>query len=450
MGHAKKHIVISGAGEVGRYIAEVLLTDGHNITIIDNNMATLKDFSNKVEVRAVYGSSCHANVLANAQVEECDVLIAATSFDEINLLTGAIGRKLGANKVIARVRQKTFYSNKMMDYQDILSLDALICPDELTARAILSKLCGPGVIALQRFASNTIEVRQFLVKHNSSAAGSQLRDLKLPPGVRITTIRRADGLVEMANADAVINNQDLVTLIGPAKTLPQVKSIFQKHKTPHRDIVLVGATPIAEWLLAEIDHRIFSVRLFEKDISKAEDFATRFPKITVLNSDPVDPHTFEEEHIGECFAYIAVDNNEEHNILGSVQAKKLGVGQTFAVVQNSNYLNSLAGIGIDRPISPKIEGAKELIRMIDDAAVKQTAAIEGVAFVYETTARHQGDAVGQALQDISVPKGAFVAAVQRGGRVFAPKKEDSIEAGDKLIIIGPKAIEKPLKKLFVR
>ena len=98
-----KTVVICGAGEVGRYTAEVLSDQGHDITVVDVSAAALKKLDEQVDVRSLVGSSCHAGVLREAGVEKADLLVAATNQDEINLLTATIGKRIGATKVIARI-----------------------------------------------------------------------------------------------------------------------------------------------------------------------------------------------------------------------------------------------------------------------------------------------------------------------------------------------------------
>ena len=100
--------------------------------------------------------------------------------------------------------------------------------------------------------------------------------------------------------------------------------------------------------------------------------------------------------------------------------------------------------------SPRIVAAKEVLRLIDESAVKRLATIsEGVVDVYEVTRANTGSAVGKPLKDIKLPKGAFVAAVQRRDEVRVPGPEDAIQAGDGLVVIGPAKIERRLRDLFV-
>lgn len=444
-----KNIVISGAGEVGRYSAEVLANRGHSITVVDSNLAALSKIDNIIEAKLVHGSSCHAEVLEEAGVNGCDVLIAATSLDEINFMTASIGQKLGAKKVIARAHERNFVHSKLVDYNELFNIDHLICPEELTSEAICNQMRNPGVRAVKKFAKNEIELHQFFVQERTPAIHKPLDELSFPPGVRLVTLKRDNESI-IPGAKTVISPGDQITLVVPAQAIDDVNRLFQNQKIEHHDIAIVGASPVSEWILNDIDRRSFSVRLFEPNLEIAEKIANQYPWITVLNADPIETHVFESERLDEASAFIASGCNEEHNIMGSLQAKSLGAKTTFAVIHNSTYLNSLEGIGIDHPYSPRIEGAKEVLRLIDDSPIKILSELEqGEVVVYELTVAKDSKGDGKSLIDIDFSRATIIAAIQRGPKVIAPSPTDLILANDTLVIIGPRKIEHTLKTWFL-
>jgi trk system potassium uptake protein TrkA len=172
--------------------------------------------------------------------------------------------------------------------------------------------------------------------------------------------------------------------------------------------------------------------------------------VTVLQSDPTDPSVFAEEQLEECDAFVAVSSDDEHNILAALQAKAMGAQFTAVVVQQSTFLSLLSNLGIDRPYSPRILAAKEVLQLIDDSPVRRLATLAaGVAEVYELDPASRGPALGKPLRQVKLPPGAFVAAVQRRGTVHVPGAEDVTQSGDVLIVIGPTGIEKRLRDLFI-
>jgi trk system potassium uptake protein len=443
------NIIISGAGQVGKYTAEVLEKQNDAVTVIDINETQLLDLENSFDGRLLHGSACHVDTLKMANIENCDAFLAATSLDEVNLTTGAIAKKLGAKNVIARVHSGQYFNNSKIDYAKTFSVDHLICPEQLTSHAICSKLQNPGVNAIQSFAKSEIELHQYVIKKNCTLVSKPLAELGLPTGVRVASIRRNDqGFYPVA--DSQLDFNDVISIIGPQNTFAEIDQLFGAKISEKIEIAIVGASSLAEWLIESLDLEKIKVKLFETDFVTAEVFAEKFPEITVINDNPLEEKVFEEENLDRCSAYVAVADNEELNILGALQAKKLGVRLTIATINNPTYLKYIGGFGIDFTFSPRIEGAKELIRLLDSSPVKIRSKIErGHVHIYELQSTAKGQSTGERLIDVSFPKTSIVVAIERKGDVFAPNPGQAIEAGDTMYIIGPPDIEKQLEKMFI-
>lgn len=446
MKHSKQ-IVISGAGEVGSFAAQLLSENGHTVTVIDENAECLERLSQVVEARMVLGSSCHAHVLDDAKVQECDVMIAATSLDEINLLSGALGKQLGANKVISRIHNRNYRANRLFNYAKGLGIDHLIYPEELTARSICSHINDPGVMAIQSLARNQVELHQYRIDHTSRVLDLPLKHINLPEGLRIVKVRR-DGDLIMPDAQTVLQNNDIVTMIGPRDRYSQIKGIFSKEKGTGKEIAIAGGSSTAEWVIAHLQNQDVSIRLFEQNLERANELAAKYPKVTVLAADTLDIHTFESEHLERCSALLSLSDNQERNILIALQSKKLGVESTFAIIHNSTYLSALEEVGIDYCYSPRMEAAKELLKLMDDAPIKTITTLGDASLhVYELTAQ-AGSAIGFKLEDVIFPNHSFIAAIQRDNTVFSPKAADCVFEGDFIIVIGPEGIEPTLMDLY--
>ena len=96
-------ILIAGAGDVGFHLAKLLSYEGHSITIIDKDEDKLRHVDNHLDVQVMRGNSTSFVTLTGALVSKADLLIAVTSSEETNLTTCILGKKLGANKTVARV-----------------------------------------------------------------------------------------------------------------------------------------------------------------------------------------------------------------------------------------------------------------------------------------------------------------------------------------------------------
>ncbi len=445
------NVIIAGAGEVGRHAAEVLASAGHNIVMIDKSAETLGALDDSLDVQSLRGTACSARVLREAGVEHCDLLVAATDSDEINLLCVAVAKSLGAKKTIARAHHSAYRPDEGIDYATWLNIDSLIFPEYLTALEIARMVRNPGALAIEHFARGQIEMQHLVVADDAEAIDKPLIDLRsrLPKGALLGTVER-EGIVLLAGADTVIQAGDIITLLCETATFEKARALFQTGRIPRRSMVIMGGSAIAVWLARQFRGHNFSVRLFERSRLRAEELSDKLEHVTVIQADPTDVATFNEERIQDADIFVALSNHDEHNILAAVQAKSMGVEQTLVVLQQPTYLNLLEQVGIDRAFSPRIIAAREILRIANESPLQLMATLaEGVADVYQIVPNTNSAAVGPPLTEIQFPKGLMVAALQRGDSVRVPTADDRIEPGDAVVVIAKHGIGKELRRFFL-
>ena len=129
-------IVIAGAGEVGFHLAKMMSNEAQNIYIIDDNEERLNYVQSHIDVFGVHGNAKDIHVLKEVKVSDCDLLIAATSSEETNLLVCINGKKLGAKRTIARISNYEGIDAEMRDLYSSLGVDDIISPVELASQEI--------------------------------------------------------------------------------------------------------------------------------------------------------------------------------------------------------------------------------------------------------------------------------------------------------------------------
>ena len=107
-------IIVVGDGKVGYNLAEQLAKEDHDVVVVDRNQHTLQKTQEMLDVMIVMGNGASMPVLQEAGIEECDLLIAVTSGDEVNILCCMMARKLGCRQTIARVRNPEYDEQLMM------------------------------------------------------------------------------------------------------------------------------------------------------------------------------------------------------------------------------------------------------------------------------------------------------------------------------------------------
>lgn len=441
-------IIIAGAGEVGRHSAEVLVGAGHQITLIDNQPDRLESLAENLDVATLVGSAAHAEALHEAGAERADLFVGATNSDEVNLLGASVAKGLGTRKVVARVHDSVFHERRGLDYARHLGIDRLVCPEHLTSLAIAGTLRDPALLAIQHFARGQIMMEQLEISARAEVVGTTLRNLTLPPGFRIGTVRH-QGHTIVPTGDTVLSAGDQITLVGMTGPFDKVVERFRRGELRARRIAIMGGSPVSLWLARTLNPQLFRIRLFEPDRRWAEQLAEDLPHVTVLSVDPTSPEVFAEENIADTDAFVASTTDDEDNILGALQAQHLGVKRSFAVIQRSTYHQLIEGLGIDRVFSPRIIASDEIRRIAQRRTDPQLAQLdEHGTGIYEFEVSRKAPAAGRTLMELSLPTGCVFIAIQRGDDVHVPGPKDRIEPEDTIVAIAQEGILKRLKALF--
>ncbi len=441
------HILICGAGEVGTHTAEVLDESGHDITVIDTDEDRLAKINESMDVRTFQGNCANADILREAGAEGADAIVAAVDSDEVNLLTAAVARGIGVKKAIARVHHSAYFEQRGLDYQSHLGIAQLICPEYSTALAIADTVCNPGALAIESFARGRIEMQEFAVSDGAPAVGKPLKDVSFPPGTRLAAITR-DHQAFLPEASTVVQPGDVVVLVGNASVFERALGLFHLEEAGRRRLVIMGGSPTAVWVARELKGK-FSIRIFETDRARAESIAEKLDWVTVINADPIDPSVFLEEHISRASAFVALLDDDEHNILACAYAKSMGVPEVIAIAQRQTFLHLLHHIGIDHVFSPRRTAAREIALALDESPLVRMASLaEGIIDAYRVRVGRRAPVSLKPLKEVPLSPDWMVAAVQHGDQVRVPVANDSLQAGDIALVIGRDGQEKKLKKLF--
>jgi trk system potassium uptake protein len=441
-------IVICGAGEVGSHAAEVLVRADHSVTVIDLDAEQLRPIEDSIDARTVLGSCVRADVLLEAGVVGCDMLVAATDRDEVNLLAAALGKRLGAAKTVARVHDFDFADRRGFDYGRTLEIDHLICPEFSTAMAIAQNIRNPAALAVETFARGQVEMQQFEIAEGCSATGKPLSALSLPRGARLAAILR-DGEVSIPDSASVIESGDEVVLVADAPSYDAARKVFREDGKARRSIVVLGGTRMAEWVCRTLRGKSFAIRLFERDREVAERLAAELDWVTVLHADVTDPAVFAEERIADADHFVALLEDDEVNIIGGVLAKLRGVDTVTVVVQRSAYLDSVYSIGLDRAYSPRTVAAKQIEEALDSNAVRVVSSLaDGSVSVFRVRVGEACDLVGKRLRTVKLTPDWSVLAVQRGERTWVPHADDELAIADEVLVLGRTERRERLVEIF--
>ena len=150
-------IIIVGDGKVGATLTEHLSKEGHIVVVIDQDSQVVEEMVNRFDVMGISGNGASCSVLLEAGANKADLLIAATSSDELNILSCMVSKKIGTRHTIARVRNPE-YSQQLSFLREELGLSMAVNPEMETATEICRTLPRAKVSMLM--AEGNRRVRQ--------------------------------------------------------------------------------------------------------------------------------------------------------------------------------------------------------------------------------------------------------------------------------------------------
>ncbi|MDE6107809.1 MAG: NAD-binding protein, partial [Oscillospiraceae bacterium] len=188
-------IIIIGDGKVGAALAAQLSGEDHDVTIIDPNLDALSESASRLDVMVVTGNGANMATLREAGAEDADLIIAATSRDEMNLLACLTAKKLGVSNTIARIRNPE-YADQLVEMREELGLSMTINPEQVAAQEAYRLLQFPSFLKRDSFAKGRVEIVAIPVDKDSKLVGSPLFKLNEIVGVNVLVcaVERGDGV----------------------------------------------------------------------------------------------------------------------------------------------------------------------------------------------------------------------------------------------------------------
>ncbi|MBT8114193.1 MAG: Trk system potassium transporter TrkA [Arenicella sp.] len=435
-------ILILGASQVGISIAEVLVGEENDVTIVDIRNRPLQQLQNRLDIRTVTGNAAHPSVLRAAGAEDASLVLAVTDNDEVNMVACQIAEAFFATPTkIARIRSSEYLNNlELFENEAGFQIDVIISPEGIVKDHIIRLIEFPGAIQVLDFADGLVQLVGVKAVAGGALINCQLAELdEHMPNVetRVAAIYR-DKDVITPTSETVIREEDEVFFVAARKHIKAVMQEMRGHSDKTRRIFIAGGGNIGLNLAKELDRKGYSVKLIELDPQRAERIADAVRHVIVLNGDAADANLLLQENIEGADVFCAVTEIDEINILAAKLANKLGARRVMALVNRPAYIEHIDHPDIDVLISPPgatIGSVLAHIRRGDVVSVHalrggRAEAIEAIAHGDEASSK----VIGRGVRDIPFPPGTGVGAIVRAGEVIIPSVSTIIEPEDHVII----------------
>ncbi len=436
-------IIIVGCGKVGQTLAQQLNEKDNNITIIDTNPDVVNSVAARLDIMGVVGNGAIHSIQQEAGIEKADLLIAATSSDELNMLCCLIAKKVGNCQTIARIRNPE-YSLESPFLQEELELAMVINPEYVAAAEIARVLNFSSAIKIDTFAKGKVELLKFKLPEGSPLINTPVKDIitKMKCNVLVCTIERNDEAY-IAKGDFVFKEKDVISIIASHKNAIHFFKKIKHKGNQIKDIMIVGGGEITHYLCSILEKTGQSITVIEKDSIKCEEMASLWPDITVIHGDAVEKEILLEEGIADTGAFVATTNLDEENILLSLFAKSVGCKKTITKINRIDFDEVVTKLELDSIIYPKNITADMIVRYV--RAMKNSIGsnvetlynlIKGKVETAEFIIKESSLVTGVPLCKLDLKRDVLIAAILREDNVIIPRGSDVIMPGDSVVIVS--------------
>lgn len=450
------NIIIAGNGKVGATLARQLSAEGYDLTVIDCDQAVLEEIIARYDVMAVNGNCASMPTLLQAGVKDADLLIAATSEDEINLLCCTTAHALNPKlHTIARIRNPE-YTDQIYEMRDTFGLSMAVNPEKRSAQEIERLLQYPGFLRRDIFARGRAEIVELRVDAGSKLCNVSLMDMANIVRCRTlvcAVLRNGSALVPSGNF--VLQEGDRVFVTAPTENLTILLKNLGIITRRVRRVMLCGGGRVTYYLARLLKKSGIQVRIIEADEARSKELFAQLPGVEITCGNAANLELLNSEGLATCDALVALTGYDELNMILSLYASSQGVSQVITKLSQVDNRSVIDSLSLDRVVCPKELCCNAIVRYVR-AMQNQTGAalsvhaiadgqVEAMEFRVNESTRH----CGVPLKKLKRRPNVLVACIIHGSKTEIPNGDSTFENGDTLVVVtSGRGVIKQINDIF--
>ncbi|MDH5206528.1 MAG: Trk system potassium transporter TrkA, partial [Hylemonella sp.] len=334
------NIIILGAGSVGESVAESLVSEQNDITVIDQDPERLRQLEERLDLRGVIGNGIQPSVLEEAGIRDADMVIACAAADESNLVVCKVAHDVfNVPTTIARLRSPEFKEGDALLGKGGFAVDRVICPEESVTRYIRQLIAYPEALQVVEFSQG----RACLIVVRAAVGGllvgrtiGEFRELMPQAEMRVVALYRLDTEMDAKPETRILPGDEVFVLADVRQIRQVLAGIHNVDKRVQRLMIAGGGKVglrLARSLIGQCE-----VKLIERDPKRCEYLASQLPtRMLILQGSGADEDLLVDESVAEMDLFVALTSDDEDNIMSSMLAKRLGARRVMALINRRAY-----------------------------------------------------------------------------------------------------------------
>lgn len=417
-------VLILGCCNIGSSIAKQLAYEGHEVTVISNDSSGLQQLASSVDVATLTGWPSYPDVLRSAGADYADVIVAVTEVDEVNMVASQVAYSLFDIPLkIARIRSPHYFIRNELFSNDNLPIDVFIDPEALIVQQLTQLIKLPGAFKVLNFAADKLTILGIKVTTNTKLMGLKLAEVMAESAdLEFKIIAVVRGGVNLVLSDELYLQQGDKVFVSLASIIAEIflTSLMLNNYEQFENIIIAGAGNIGSKLAAVMLDKGFHVKLIDNNLGACAAVASSLKSATVLEGSVTERDLLFQENISNTDIFCAVTNDDEDNVISTLQAKYLGASYGIALVNNYEYSEIFTHSSLDVLLSPALATVASVVAKTRKQAVKSMHIIaDNSAEIVEVVLfeKLHSRVIGKTIEQLRLPKGVVFCALYRGGNV---------------------------------
>ncbi|MCR5492542.1 MAG: Trk system potassium transporter TrkA [Streptococcus sp.] len=432
-------IIVVGGGKVGTALCRSLVEEKHDVVLIEEKEAVLKNITKRHDIMGIVGNGANFKILEQADVANCDIFIALTDKDEVNMISAVLAKQMGAKETVVRVRNPE-YSNSYFKDKNFLGFSLVVNPELLTARYIANSVDFPNALSVEHFVNGRVMLMEFMISDGSKLCHMSLSQFRKKFGNLVICAIERRGKLIIPDGDATLQTGDKIFVTGNRIDM----ILFHNSMKPKyiKNMMIIGAGRIAYYLLNILKNTKINLKIIENNPEQAEMFSQEFPNVHVVQGDGTAKSVLLEECVENFDAVATLTGVDEENIITSMFLETLGVPKNITKVNRTSLLEIIDPSQFSSIITPKSIAVDSMMHFIRGRVNAQDSNLDAMHHVangrietLQFEIRENNKMAGKSLSSLKFKENILIAAIIRNGRTIYPTGEDVFEVGDKIVVV---------------